>query len=605
MRAILIIIILLTINNSFAQIFNKGKRYQGNGEIILKDGNLYIGFFSYQKKGLFPEIDSNTILRNGKGTTYFGHSTNVLLSGIFKNDTIEGEGIMFDSTGKNQYLGYFIKGELRGKIKHYHNSRIRYIGYMNSLKYDIEGVLFDSIGNIVYMGEFSNGLKSGKGKYWDNNKIQYSGDWKNNLPNGKGIEYHSNSFYEGDFVDGKKNGLGVLIAINSGQKYIGQFKNNLMDGMGILFRNDSTKLYEGYFLEAVYHGKGLLFYEDGKKFFEGEFTKGKAEGNCTQYHKNGNTAFQGAYKDSYKNGFGKAYYESGLILYEGGFLNDKYHGRGKLYASGYERNKLIYDGDFQNGLKHGFGTQYYSSGPLEYSGYFQGDKFSGKGIHYASLYDENYDKQGPKDYEGEFSDNKLNGLGVEYYANGKIKYKGDFIDGFYSGKGTLFSQKGSKIYEGEFKGGQRNGMGLSFLANGKIDKDGLWENDLLLKSKKQMEIEEIEAEKIRKREAIRTAETERRRYNSSSDNSNTSEKSAEMTLCASESGYDYVNYYKLFFYKGGIVAIEFQNGKVSAGRFTTSNGNVYVNISGFILVLEQSYGNNFIDRQGREWRPCW
>ena len=78
-----------------------------------------------------------------------------------------------------------------------------------------------------------------------------------------------------------------------------------------------------------------------------------------------------------------------------------------------------------------------------------------------------------------------------------------------------------------------------------------------------------------------------------------------MVLCATESGYDYVKSYKLYFYKGGVVVMEFQDGTKNTGKFTTYDGSVYVRIAGFSLVLDQGYGNNYIDKQGREWRQCW
>jgi len=110
-------------------------------------------------------------------------------------------------------------------------------------------------------------------------------------------------------------------------------------------------------------------------------------------------------------------------------------------------------------------------------------------------------------------------------------------------------------------------------------------------------------------EAYKQEELERNRLNSRNSehtNSNAQNKSPELELCTTESGYDYVRNTKMSFYKGGLVEISLDNGEFKYGRFSTNNGSVYINVRGFpAIVLEPAYGNNFIDRQGHEWRPCW
>ena len=82
--------------------------------------------------------------------------------------------------------------------------------------------------------------KRDKGKYidgkyiWEDNKY-YIGEFKNNIPNGKGIKYYPNGniLYDGYFVNGKFEGNGKCIWEN-GEYYIGQFKNGLFNGKEIL-----------------------------------------------------------------------------------------------------------------------------------------------------------------------------------------------------------------------------------------------------------------------------------------------------------------------------------------------------------------------------------
>jgi len=89
----------------------------------------------------------------------------------------------------------------------------------------------------------------GDGKY-------YKGQFKNNLPNGKGVKYYSNGdiLYEGDFNNGKFEGNGKY-NYKDGSYFIGIYKNGLRNG------------------------KGMKYYRNGNIMYEGEYIDGKLEGN--------------------------------------------------------------------------------------------------------------------------------------------------------------------------------------------------------------------------------------------------------------------------------------------------------------------------------------
>ena len=56
-------------------------------------------------------------------------------------------------------------------------------------------------------------MADGYGKYVDNrNGYKYEGQWKNNLPNGKGqAQYYDETKYNGEFLNSKKHGKGILM----------------------------------------------------------------------------------------------------------------------------------------------------------------------------------------------------------------------------------------------------------------------------------------------------------------------------------------------------------------------------------------------------------
>src|SRR6187402_1705523 len=66
-------------------------------------------------------------------------------------------------------------------------------------------------------------------------------------------------------------------------------------------------------------------------------------------------------------------------------------------------------------------------------------------------------------YTGEIKDGKPNGMGVATYKSGNaIRYVGNFVNGMYNGKGTMFFNNGVFL-TGEWKNGKLNGKG-SFLS---------------------------------------------------------------------------------------------------------------------------------------------
>jgi len=71
-------------------------------------------------------------------------------------------------------------------------------------------------------------------------------------------------------------------------------------------------------------------------------------------------------------------------------------------------------------------------------------------------------------YTGEVKDGKPNGMGVATYTSGTVtRYAGNFVNGFYSGKGTMFFKEGSFL-TGEWKSGKLNGKGSNLTGSGSL-----------------------------------------------------------------------------------------------------------------------------------------
>ena len=177
----------------------------------------------------------------------------------------------------------------------------------------------------IYIGGFKNGLKDGKGKYIWKSGDQYDGEWIDDMKDGMGRFYYvdgrsrlgewengrpwnikeydgngkiivewkngikglkkgklsgiKNKFgqwvwskykidnkvwtYEGEIVEGKPNGYGVLFILKD--RYEGSFKNGLMDGQG-KYTYPNGSFYEGNWEKGQRSGKGYFISTTGDRY---------------------------------------------------------------------------------------------------------------------------------------------------------------------------------------------------------------------------------------------------------------------------------------------------------------------------------------------------
>ena len=350
------------------------------------------------------------------------------------------------SSGSPIFLGNTIKviGIHKGNIE---NGDKKYANFIYRAIDVVKSDISRKTSNGQYVGgEYITEHGKFKGRYnWDNGKY-YLGQFKNKLPNGKGIKYEANNkiLYEGDFMNGKFEGKGIFYYIyddNIGYCK-GQFKNGLLHGEGkTYFRNGNISI-DGNYINDKLNGKGKCFYPNGNIMYDGNFINDKFEGN------------------------GKIYYENGKIKYEGEFINDKFEGNGKYIWKGGE----YYIGQWKNGLKHGRGKLYYKNGNLMYNGDFINDKFEGNGKYIWK--DGGY-------YEGQWKNGLKDGKGLCYYKNGNIKYEGYFVNNNIKGDGRFIWEDGI-FYICKWKNGLLHGKGKQYNKNGKIISEDNWINGKLI-----------------------------------------------------------------------------------------------------------------------------
>jgi hypothetical protein len=119
----------------------------------------------------------------------------------------------------------------------------------------------------------------------EDGKCRYKGEWKNGLPNGKGIKhfYKTDSYIDGNFVDGFAEGHGKQTFEQTWEKtvpyYEGEFKRNNYQGKGEYHYGDGD-YYKGEWKDGKYHGQGAAYNIRLDRTWVGEYCNDvKVEGN--------------------------------------------------------------------------------------------------------------------------------------------------------------------------------------------------------------------------------------------------------------------------------------------------------------------------------------
>lgn len=278
-------------------------------------------------------------------------------------------------------------------------------------------ILVENIG--FYEGELLNGKRHGRGILYKNGTgIMYIGDFHKEQATGNGTRYWSNGdTYTGSFVDSKKNGHGIL-------KFV--------------LENKCQGEYHGSFQNDKKHGSGKLIFSD-------------------------NDVYDGMWENDMANGYG--IFTSPTFFYEGLWKDNKKHGHGILrYKNG------VYTGEFNNNAAHGKGIMEFKSGK-KYDGSFVNNNWNGQGCYYAS--------NGTK-YVGEFRNTKINGNCIVYDQNNNMLYSGHFVNNHKHGMGIEYYQNKYR-YEGSFKKDVRSGHGKIFDTDNKLIIEGIFKNNELVK----------------------------------------------------------------------------------------------------------------------------
>ena len=256
----------------------------------------------------------------------------LLFEGSYLKGERNGKWKTYNKDGKVEYEKEYINGKIWKIIKYDGNNNI-----VNELC-EGKGIIkhYNDEGKIVSECEYLNGEKNGKEKeYFNDGNLKYEVNYFKGKKSGKEKIFDEN----GQLIIEKEYLKDKLWNIKFYDIY-GNIKNEFKNGKGFIKEFDRGILrFEGEYLNGEKNGKGKEYFLNRKLKFEGEYLNGKRNGNGKLYHKNKILKFEDEFLNGERNGKGKEYYKSGELKFEGDYLyNNKI--KGKEFIEG----KLEYEG---------------------------------------------------------------------------------------------------------------------------------------------------------------------------------------------------------------------------------------------------------------------
>jgi len=174
-----------------------------------------------------------------------------------------------------------------------------------------------------------NWIREGEGSLELSDKTLYKGEFKKDLPNGKGIKtFPDGSEYTGEFTNGQFNGYGTF-KWSDGTIYDGHWENNKIQGKGTHTMSDGTSLTGHFIGKKTITGEGIKVWVKGNKsyVYKGAIANGSISERGVFEFPDGRV-YSGDCVDGLMQGSGKYTWSDphlGIITYTGGFLQNNFH----------------------------------------------------------------------------------------------------------------------------------------------------------------------------------------------------------------------------------------------------------------------------------------
>ena len=167
-------------------------------------------------------------------------------------DFVNGFGKLTDSNG-DEYIGYWKNSQANGVGVYTRKKIISYRGWWKNDKQDKFGI--EKWPKLDFVGDYLNGVKEGYGIMNIKYGI-YEGEMKGGNFNGIGkFIFNDKRKYEGEFINNKMEGYGILY-LPGDKIFVGHFKDDLQNGFGVFYTN--KKIYIGFWQNSLLEGEVII-----------------------------------------------------------------------------------------------------------------------------------------------------------------------------------------------------------------------------------------------------------------------------------------------------------------------------------------------------------
>ncbi len=443
----------------FISFLLAGALYAQDDKKINPDGYNVFYYANGQKS-------AEGYLRNGKPDGYWKN--------YYENGQLKSEGRRVNFELDSTWIFYREDGTVLQKIN-YRNSRKN--GY--TYNYNEEGHL---VSKVPYVNDTINGVV--EEYYLEIPQVHFEKPYENNVLQGIGYEYGK----DGRIISINKYEKGVMQSTMPINRYN---RNNQKHGLWIWFYDDikdeKVKRLEGRYKDGKKNGYFREYDRKGELLSTTKYVDGQVVENAEElmnvdivreYYPNAAVRWEKTYIAGKPHGIWKEYNDTGAVI------NSKIYDKGILLGEGivdesglkqgpwkeyYKSGELRAEGSYKDGARIGKWKFHYRNGKLEQTGkYKEGGKPHGEWIWYypnGQVLREEYYRRGLED--GEM---------IEYDSTGNIIARGSYIDGLQDGEWVYY--EGDYKREGSYVEGMMHGEWTgTYLSNGKLAYKGKYVED--------------------------------------------------------------------------------------------------------------------------------
>ena len=115
------------------------------------------------------------------------------------------------------------------------------------------------------------------------------------------------------FKDSETSYTGKIFSLyENGQKHVeGNYKDGKPDGLAVRWHENGQKKFEGNWKGGKRYGLHMGWHENGQKHYEGNWKNGKQDGLFVDWHENGQKSYETTFKDDKRDGLLTKWHENG------------------------------------------------------------------------------------------------------------------------------------------------------------------------------------------------------------------------------------------------------------------------------------------------------